>query len=576
MLKELRIKNFAIIDQLEMQFKPGLITFTGETGAGKSIIMDALDTLLGSRAETELIRSGVGTALIEATFQIPQIARARIHAILNREDLLEDSNFVVLGREIRREGRNVARVNGRTATLGLLREIGEHLVDIHGQSEHLSLLKVRNHLQLLDRYAYLGDAFSLYQTTYRQLIQVREELEKLRQNERQAAQRADMIEYQINEIEAANLTPGEESELEEERARLANAEKLTSLGQKALLLLDETDFDNPSISDQFGQVIEALNGLTQLDPSQSQLKEQALAAFESISEINHDLRIYLENIEFNPNRLDEVEERVDLINHLKRKYGDTIEEVLRHGEKVKSELDDITHAGERITELETQEAKLLDELGERALELAEKRHQAADKLQSALESELEDLRMSGARFQVDFQHQSDPQGIPLPNGERVAFGANGYQRVEFLIETNPGEGLKPLTKVASGGETSRLMLALKNVLARADHIPTLIFDEIDQGIGGRVGAIVGYKLWLLSHGHQVLCITHLPQLAAFGHQHYKVRKIVEGGRTITKAQPVEGEDRLRELAQMLGDVSDNTLTSAKQILHTVQQRTTAS
>ncbi|MBC8504194.1 MAG: DNA repair protein RecN [Anaerolineales bacterium] len=573
MLTELYIENFAIIDKLQLRFKTGLITFTGETGAGKSIIMDALNTLLGSRADSTFIRSGSETALVEATFRIPPTSMEAIHAVLEREAMLDDPNFVTLGREIRRDRGNVVRINGRMSNVSILREIGQHLVDIHGQSEHLSLLRVSQHLRLLDRYADLHKTFDEYRSSYQHLLKLRQELEELRTNERQAAQRADLLTYQINEIDAASLKPGEESELEEERNRLANAEKLSSLGQKALVILDESSPEEPSITDRLGEVAKAITNLSQLDESQNLLQEQATTTFEELSEISHTLRVYLENLEFNPKRLDQVEERLDLISTLKRKYGDSIQDVIAFGVRAKQDLDAITHASERIEFLETEEGTLLTELGKRAQALANKRHVAADKMQKAIEIELGDLRMSGARFQVNFLQEPDPEGIILPDGERVAFNADGHEQVEFFIETNPGEGFKPLVRIASGGETSRLMLALKNVLVQADHIPTLVFDEIDQGIGGRVGTVVGQKLWLLAQRHQVFCITHLPQLAAFGHQHYRVQKSILDGRTTTQAMPIDGQDRLHELAQMLGEVSESTIHSAREILQIAKQRT---
>ena len=573
MLTELNIKNFAIIDQLQLDFGTGLITFTGETGAGKSIILDALDTLLGSRAESTFIRKDEEGAIIEATFQIPEKLQARLHPILEREALLDNPRYVTLSREIRRDSRNVARVNGRITSVKLLSEIGEQLVDIHGQSEHLSLLRVQKHLYLLDQYADAQEALQAYRTTYRELLNVRKELKTLREEERQAKERIDLLEYQIDEIEKANLEPGEEEALKQERDRLANAEKIATLGQEALVLLDESTPTTPTITDQLGQVIEALNKLAKLDASQEKTKEEALGAFTALTEVSHDLRLYVETIEFNPKRLDQVEERLELISHLKRKYGGSITEILATGEKAKQTLENINLTSERINELEAEEEKLLARLGQRAEALSQQRHQAAETLQEALETELDDLRMPEARFQVEFSQEKDPQGIPLSNGERVAFDETGHEHVEFFIETNPGEGFKPLVKIASGGETSRLMLALKNVLARADNIPTLIFDEIDQGIGGRVGAIVGYKLWLLSKDHQVLCITHLPQLAAFGHQHFQVQKQIEEGRTLTHANLIEGEDRLQELAQMLGEVNASTLQSAREILRIAQEQT---
>jgi DNA repair protein RecN (Recombination protein N) len=573
MLTELHIKNFAIIDQLQLEFETGLIAFTGETGAGKSIILDALDTLLGSRAESTFIRKGEEGAMIEATFRIPEKLQERLHGILEREALLDDPRYVTLSREIRRDSRNVARVNGRITSVKLLSEIGEQLVDIHGQSEHLSLLRVQKHLYLLDQYANAQEALQAYRSTYRELLNVRKELKNLRNEQKQAKERIDLLEYQIDEIDKANLEPGEEEGLKQERDRLANAEKIATLGQEALILLDENTPTNPTITDQLGQVIEVLNKLAKLDASQEKTREETLGAFTTLTEVSHDLRLYIETIEFNPKRLDQVEERLELISHLKRKYGDSIADILATGEKAKQTLENINLTSERIDELEAEEEKLLTRLGQHAETLSEQRHQAAEKLQGALETELDDLRMPEARFRVQFEHEKDPQGMPLSNGERVAFDETGHEHIEFFIETNPGEGFKPLVKIASGGETSRLMLALKNVLARADNIPTLIFDEIDQGIGGRVGAIVGHKLWLLAKDHQVLCITHLPQLAAFGHQHFQVQKEIEEGRTLTHANLIEGEERLQELAQMLGEVNTSTLQSAQEILRIAKEQT---
>lgn len=573
MLNELRIENFAIIDHLEIQFGPGLCVFTGETGAGKSIIIDALETILGNRADSIFIRSGAERATVEASFHITENIREPVNALLEEEDLLDDPEFVTLGRELRRTGRNVARINGRSVSVSLLHEIGEYLVDIHGQSQHLSLLRVRQHLGLLDRYADIDSLVIPYQKTYKQLQHVRHELDTLRKNERDAVRRADLLSYQIVEIDSTHLKKGEDNDLVEERNRLANAEGLSSLSQEALQLLDEGDPENPAITDLLGEAVDTLNNLARIDTSQVQTSQQAAALFEDISELSRNIRDYLEGIEFNPKRLTQVEERIDLIQNLKRKYGDTIEVVLAFAERARNELETINNAEERILELETQKEKLLSKLAKQGLTLFEKRTAAADQLASSIEAELDDLRMAGARFQVAFERRPNPEGVPLPNGERVAFDATGLEHVEFLIETNPGEGFKPLVKIASGGETARLMLALKNVLAQADHVPTLIFDEIDQGIGGRVGTVVGNKLWQLTNQHQVLCITHLPQLAAFGQQHFQVQKQIEDGRTKTNVVQIDGEARINELAQMLGQVSMGTLKSAQEILQSASKAT---
>lgn len=569
MLTELRIQNFAIIDWLELHFKPGLITFTGETGAGKSIIIDAVETVMGGRAESTMIRSGAERADIEAVFQLPADVRGQIHAILDREDLLDEVDYLTLAREIRAAGRNIARVNGRSVNVSLLRELGEHLVDVHGQSEHLSLLRVREHLGLLDRYAVSERALSAYQEAYQQLSAVREELEELRQSEREAARVSDLLTYQINEIEAARLQPEEEEELRAERTRLANAEELASLSQGALMALDEGTPDSPAAIDLLGQVVEALEGLTKLDPSMAEPAGQMQAMFDNLAELAMTLRSYIEAIEFNPKRLDRVEERLSLIHNLKRKYGETIPEVLEFAAQAQQRLETISQAGERIEALQIEEERLLEELGKRGQALSEIRRSASGRLEGEVIAELADLKMPEAKFRVDFQRHPDPQGVPVEGGEKIAFDANGIERIEFMIAPNPGEGFKPLVKIASGGETSRLMLTIKNVLARADHVPTLIFDEIDQGIGGRVGTVVGQKLWRLARHHQVMCITHLPQLAAFGEQHVQVQKIIKDGRTITAVDDLNGEARLEELAQMMGELSPGTLHSARELVTSV-------
>ncbi len=579
MLTELRIENFAIIEKLKLNFERGLVIFTGETGAGKSIIIDAMETVLGGRAEATQVRSGAAYALVEAVFRIPNESREEICALLEQENLLEDHEFITLAREIRPGGRNLARINGRTVSVALQRELGEYLVDVHGQSEHLSLLRVSQHIHLLDRYGMIQPSIQLkepledYQKTYRQWAKLDQELAKLRAAERDAARRQDILSFQIKEIEAAHLKPGEEENLLAERNRLANAEALASLTQEAIAALDEGNLQTPSAIDILGQVSETLHKLSRLDESQHKIAESINGAFESLNDLVRELRHYQENIEFNPGRLDQVEERLNLISSLKKKYGDSISQVLEFCEKARQELETIMHASESIAELELKEQSLRKHLLEVGEELSQKRHAAALSLSQAIEAELDNLNMPSARFEVSFERESDENGLETSDGNRIAFYPHGLERVEFLIAPNPGEGFKPLAKIASGGETSRLMLALKNVLAQADVIPTLIFDEIDQGIGGRVGTTVGQKLWKLSRKHQVLCITHLPQLAAFGEQHFHVEKQVQNERTITMVRLLEGEERLIELAQMLGRLSEGTLQSAAELVQIVHRET---
>jgi DNA repair protein RecN (Recombination protein N) len=570
MLTELRIENFAIIDRLELGFESGLIIFTGETGAGKSIIMDAVEMLLGGRAETTVIRTDAERANVEGVFKLSGADKGPVNEILKREDLLDDPNYVVLAREVRREGRSIARVNGRTVNVGLLKEIGNYLVDVHGQTEHLSLLDVHSHLGLLDRYASADDVLAGYRQSYTSLQSIRRELNDLRNAQKDADRRIEMLTFQAEEIESSRLKPGEDEELKQERDRLANAEKLATLAQEALAVLDEGTPDAPAATDLFGQADKALQTLGVIDKSQSGLAERAALTLENLTDLARDLRDYLDGIEFNPKRLEQVEERLDLIHRLMKKYGGTIETAIAFGLQARKELETITNAAEKIGELEGKENSLLQTLSKQAQALSTKRKIAADKLSKSIEGELDDLKMASARFAADFQTRPDPNGIPLAEGNQVGFDATGFDKVEFLVAPNPGEGLKPLAKIASGGETSRLMLALKNTLARADQIPTLIFDEIDQGIGGRVGAVVGQKLWNLGRAHQVMIITHLPQLAAFGDQHFQVQKLVQDGRTITQVQGLAGDERTLELAQMLGEVSEGTLRSAHELMQTAR------
>ena len=571
MLTELHIQNFAIIDKLDLRFGPGLIILTGETGAGKSIILDAVVMLIGGKADTTFVRSESDAAFVEGVFQLKGPEREAVHEVLNREELMDDPDYVVLMREVRKEGRSVARINGRTVNVGLLKELGALLIDIHGQAEHLSLLDPRAHLGLLDRYADVAKPLNDYRQTYHSLLTLRHELNDLRKAQADSDRRIEMLTYQVEEIESAKLKVGEDEELRKERDRLANAESLAQNAQEALAILEEGSPETPAATDLIGQAAQALTALAKIDAGQSELANQAEVMLDTLSDIIHEVRNYLEEIEFNPKRLDDVEERLDLIHSLTRKYGGNIPAVISYGADAKKQLETITGAADRIAELEMQEAKFLEKLSKQGNVLSDKRKSAAETMSKGIELELDDLRMASAQFGVDFQTKADPNGIPVADGTRLAFDQNGIDRIEFLVAPNPGEGLKPLAKVASGGETSRLMLGLKNVMARADEVPSLIFDEIDQGIGGRVGMVVGHKLWNLSRSHQVFCVTHLPQLAVFGDQHYQVQKLVDKGRTLTRVEPLEGESRLLELSQMLGEVGEGTLRSAHELLQTARQ-----
>jgi DNA repair protein RecN (Recombination protein N) len=568
MLTRLRITDFAIIDHLEMDFQPGLAILTGETGAGKSIVLDAIQALTGGATDVTMVRSGASKARLEAVIQF-DAGHPEIGTVLDREELAEEPGQIVLEREIRLEGRSTARINGHSVSQAILREIGGLLVDIHGQSEHLSLLNTHAHIGLLDRYARNESLLSSYQKVYHHLHTVQKELFELIRLEKEDQARLELIQFQLDEIQSARLVDGEEQELDKERTRLANAENLTSLAHESIALLDEAAPETQSVVDLLGQAVRNLSALARVDSSQAELADAGESLLENCQDLAARVRDYAEQIEFNPRRLEEVEERLDLIHRLSRKYGGSVPAILEHAHKNQIALERISHAGERISALQVEEKELLAGLAILANELTISRMDASTKLAQAVELELRDLRMEGAKFKVDLHSDPAEQGLPIEGKAPVYFDATGADRVEFMIAPNPGEGFKPLVKIASGGETSRLMLAIKNVLAHEDRIPTLIFDEIDQGIGGRVGMVVGRKLWELARYHQVFCVTHLPQLAAYGSTHYSVSKEVYDNRTHTLVNLLEGDLRIKELAQMLGAENSSNLLSARELLKQV-------
>ncbi|NLF14716.1 MAG: DNA repair protein RecN [Anaerolineaceae bacterium] len=581
MLVELTIRDFAIIDELHLRFGEGLNVLTGETGAGKSIIVDAVSLLLGGRGDAGLIRAGAGRASVEGVFRLDAEARAAVEPMLEADGLEGDEpGILVLSREIRKEGRNICRINGRAVALKSLQSVGECLVDIHGQTEHLSLMRVREHADLLDRYGGLWPLRQEVADRVAELRAVRRELGSLRRDERELARRTDLLQYQVSEIDAARLEPGEDQELGTERTRLANAEQLQALAQEAFTALYESGEDQASAVDLLQAAALALAGLLRLDPSTSALAETSEQVSYQLEDLAEQVREYRDQVEFNPRRLNQVEERLSLLHNLQRKYGDSIADVLAFAERARQELETIEHSEERIAELEAEEDRLLHEIGRLGSELSRQREEAGRRLAAGIEAELDELSMARARFGVDLAWRDDPDGAYVDEagrngtqGQRIAFDSSGLDRVEFLVAPNVGEPLKPLIRIASGGETSRLMLALKTVLAQADRTPTLIFDEIDAGIGGRVGGVVGHKLWGLTRGdgdlvrcHQVLCVTHLPQLASYGDVHLHVTKGVVGGRTVTSVEALEGKALEEEMAGMLGAVTDLTRASAVEML----------
>ena len=569
MLEELRIRNFAIIDELDLTFAPGFNVITGETGAGKSIMIDALELLLGGKSDSSVVRAGSDRSLVEGVFSLDAHAQAALTPLLKTEGLLENgkTDFVVLAREVRDSGRSMARINGVTVRSDLLKEIGEALVDVHGQSEHLSLLKSSTHIDLLDRYADLLEMRAAMAVMVERVNNTRREIRSLLEDEAALKRQADRLRREVEEIDAAKLRPGEDDELRAERTRLGSSEQLAALSAEAITLLmgDERADSQSSAVDLLMRAAVLLDKLARIDPDMKEQSETADVLSQQAQEMALNLESYLESVEHNPQRLNEVEERLEAINGLRRRYGATIEAVLEHAERARAELNNIEHSEERLEELRAEETKLLTYIGEMGQKISLFRQQVGARLSENVINELADLRMEATRFEVAVVHVDDPEGA-FVGDQRVAFSHTGIDQVEFMMSANPGEPLRPLAKVASGGETARIMLALKRVLSQADHTPTLIFDEIDQGIGGRVGAVVGEKLWTLTNGHQVLVVTHLAQLAGFADQHFKVQKDVSGERVKTDVRPLEGDARVGELAEMLGATGDSGSQTARDIL----------
>jgi DNA repair protein RecN (Recombination protein N) len=563
MLVELEVRDFAIIDHLRVRFAPGFNVVTGETGAGKSILVDAVSLLLGERADTELVRAGAERALVDGVFDLGA-AGERLRPVLDEYGVDLGADLIV-SREVHGAGRSIARLNGRVVPVRALAEVGAALVDIHGQSENVSLKRESEHVELLDRYAGLAEARRRLAQLVAQVTAVDADLARLRQDEALLARRAELLAFQVEEITAAQLSPAEEVALAAERNRLANAEKLAQLADQGYIALRAGVDEQLAALDLVDVGLEALEQLVRLDPALAATQEVALEAAATLADVARTVRDYRDGLEFSPERRAEVEERWVLIGDLKRKYGPDVGAVLAHGERAAAELADITGSEARLQELDGERAALVAAIGAVAAEASTRRRQAAATLGRAVEAELAELGMAGCTFEVRFERRPDPDGAPV-DGARYAFDATGVDKVAFLVSMNPGEPPRPLVRVASGGETARLMLALKGILNAADEVPILIFDEIDTGVGGRVGAVVGQKLWGLADRHQVLCVTHLPQVAAYGDAHLRVAKAVRDGRTVTEVALVTDVERVNELTQMLGPVSNIARENAVYLL----------
>lgn len=542
MLEFLSIKGFAIIDELVLPFKPGLTVLTGETGAGKSIIVDALKAVLGEKVDLLVVRSGESAARVEAAFKSPE---------MDFPDGFDVLDEMIIGREIRREGRGRTTVNGAMITIGHLKEIGDRLVDLHGQHEHQSLLKTAFHLRALDSFASLVERKQEFTEVFRELMELRERFDTIERDKKDRLARLDYLRYVTNELQSADLDPNEEKRLCDEEGILGAAEKLLYAASSAL---EDIYQGEGSAVETVRRSSGDLKQMVETDGRLREVVELIEGAGVQLEEAGHFLRDYAGRVQADPHRLEEIQERLAVIATLKKKYGPSMEEVLRTLEEARQELALIEDGETDLETLKSQEVERAVRAGKLALSLSQDRKKKAPSLEDAVQTELQDLAMDKVRFSVSFE-ETDMSGT-------------GIDAVEFLISPNPGEPLMPLGKIASGGELSRVMLALKRVLAGADAVPTLVFDEVDAGIGGRVAAVLGRKLKDIARHHQVLCITHLAPVAACAHHHIVVEKVEEKGRTVVRARYLEEEERVDELARMMGgiEVSSGIVRSARELL----------
>ncbi|WP_214883266.1 MULTISPECIES: DNA repair protein RecN [unclassified Exiguobacterium] len=555
MLAELSIKQFAIIDELNITFNRGMTVLTGETGAGKSILLDAIGLLVGGRGSSEFVRYGQDKAEIEGLFMIepnhPVIEAA------NQYGIDVEDGTVILRRDLHSSGKSVCRVNGKMMTLSTLREFGRLLVDIHGQHEHQHLMEAEFHLGILDHFAEkeVGPLLEEYQAAYAAWKKIADELKRLSQSEQELAQRMDLLSFQTKEIEAAELKPGEEQALTEERDELANFERI----HQHIRLSYEAVAEDSNGLDQIGVAMREMGEASQLSTSLASVSETISNAYYLLEDAKFQLRDQLDSLEFDPIRLDEIESRLALFQQLKRKYGTTIEEVIAYGERASEELKSMTNREEHLQTLSDVLVRLEKAAKETGIKLSTARKVAAKSLEQAIHRELKELYMEKTAFEVRFRSTSLKQ--------------DGLDDVEFYMMTNVGEPFKPLAKVASGGELSRVMLALKSIFSRTVGVASIIFDEVDTGVSGRVAQAMGEKIFRLSVGSQVLCITHLAQVAAMADQHLYITKTETDDRTKTNVDSLNHESRIDELGRMIAGAQMTNLTKqhVEELLEMSQQ-----
>jgi len=562
MLKELGITNFAIIDRLNLAFHDGLNVISGETGAGKSILIGAIGLLLGDRASSDLIRSDEDSAIVEAAFDIGpyKLLQTKLNAMGFRP-----GRELVVKRVVSRSGKNRVYIDGNLATVAMLGEISEALVNICSQHEHQALLDPESHIDILDEFGNLGAQRRAFAALYEGYQGLKARLDDLAAKNRNRAEREEFLRFRVSEIEKAALKPGEDLSLQEEKKILSNAVKLTELARESYEILYGKE---ESVLGQLSRVTGHIREIRRIDPNVKISDEEMKSLAIQLEDAARGLRDYLNKIPSDPSRLEEIDDRLEVLGRLKKKHGGSIESVLKTGQSLKSELDGLSNVAGEMENLE-QELNLkkasLQELGGT---LSVERRRVAASMEKAIEGEIHDLMMEKARFQVSFKEpQLDDEKAPLLH-------SRGVDHLEFYLSTNVGEQLKPLNRIASGGELSRIVLAMKKVLARAGSVGTVIFDEVDSGIGGATAEIVGRKLRDIARNHQVICITHLPQIASFGQTHYRVVKTVSDGRTRTDVSPLAENERLEEITRMLGgvEITDKTRAAAKEMLKAAKRR----
>jgi DNA repair protein RecN (Recombination protein N) len=577
MLVELEITDLAIIEHTTIRFESGLNALTGETGAGKSILLDALGAVLGQRVSSDLVRTGKNAARVEASFEIPLSTGPALLALLEEFGITQDSDEpLILSRDIQASGRSTGRINGRMATLSQLNSIGSLLVDIHGQSDHLSILKPGEQRNILDRYAGLDSQRDAVRLLVREYRDVRNALEAVSRGSREREQRLDLLRFQVGEIDEAALAPGEDEALGRERDVLQNADQLRQSALLAVTALagDDAGTIDVSASALLRQAEHAVVDLSTVDNGAQGLSERATELVVLAEDLVRDLRDYADTIEGDPERLMEVDDRLNLIQTLKRKYGGTVEEILVFRDEAERELRSLSGDEFDRDALERRLAEIEQRLAAEAQELSLRRQEVARELSERIVESIADLRMGNADVVVQVSQHEDPgHGISLPDGRQVRVDESGIDDVAFLIAPNAGEVLKPLGKIASGGETARMMLAVKSILSEVDETPTLVFDEIDVGVGGRSGQMVGQKLWSLTNEHQVIVISHLAQIAAFADKHFRIAKTSHDGRVISEVEELDPLTREEELAAMLDGIpaTPESLANARAMLQRVHE-----